>query len=81
MAFATSKRRTSGVPSDDSQFDLNKQGVVYRFAAGTGAVGSLPPDKPRRPRFGARAYTASVGLRSTAMRRPVDSATSQNDAV
>ncbi len=32
--------RTSGVPAGDSQFDLNKQGVVYRFNAGSGAVGA-----------------------------------------
>jgi YVTN family beta-propeller protein len=33
--------RTSGVPAGDQQFDVNKQGVVYRFNAGTGAVGAL----------------------------------------
>ncbi|MDP3275812.1 MAG: beta-propeller fold lactonase family protein [Deltaproteobacteria bacterium] len=36
-----SQARTSGVPADDSQFDLNRQGVVYQFNAGTGTVGSL----------------------------------------
>ncbi|MBL8681492.1 MAG: hypothetical protein JNK05_20165 [Myxococcales bacterium] len=33
--------RTTGVPSGDAQFDQNRQGVVYRFNAGTGAVGAL----------------------------------------
>lgn len=33
--------RTSGVPAGDAQFDVNRQGVVYRFNAGSGAVGPL----------------------------------------
>jgi YVTN family beta-propeller protein len=36
-----SQARTTGVPTDDSQFDLNRQGVVYRVNAGTGAVGGI----------------------------------------
>jgi YVTN family beta-propeller protein len=36
-----SQARTSGVPSDDSQFDVGRQGVVYQFDAGMGTVGSL----------------------------------------
>ncbi|MBL8605452.1 MAG: hypothetical protein JNK72_26210 [Myxococcales bacterium] len=30
--------RTEGVPTDDSAFDLNRQGLVYRFNAGTGVA-------------------------------------------
>jgi YVTN family beta-propeller protein len=33
--------RTAGLPAGDAQYDVNKQGVVYRFNAGTGAVGAL----------------------------------------
>ena len=36
-----SQARLTGVPTDDSQFDQNRQGVVYRINAGTGAVGGL----------------------------------------
>ena len=36
-----SQARTTGVPTDDSQFDLGRQGVVYRVNAGTGAVAGL----------------------------------------
>ncbi len=36
-----SQARNAGVPTDDSAFDVGRQGVVYRFNAGTGAVGSL----------------------------------------
>lgn len=36
-----SQARTSGVPMGDAQFDTNRQGVVYRFNAGTGAIGAL----------------------------------------
>ncbi|MEZ4410463.1 MAG: hypothetical protein R3A52_28885, partial [Polyangiales bacterium] len=35
-----SHARTSGVPADDSAFDLGRQGVIYRVAAGTGTVGA-----------------------------------------
>jgi YVTN family beta-propeller protein len=35
-----SQARTSGVPADDSQFDEGRQGVVYRFNAGTHSVGA-----------------------------------------
>ncbi len=32
---------TTGVGTGDAQFDTNRQGVVYRFNAGTGAIGGL----------------------------------------
>jgi DNA-binding beta-propeller fold protein YncE len=35
-----SQARTSGLPTDDSQFDEGRQGVVYRFNAGSYAVGA-----------------------------------------
>jgi DNA-binding beta-propeller fold protein YncE len=36
-----SQARTSGVPSDDSAFDVGRQGVVYRVNAGSGMVQGL----------------------------------------
>lgn len=36
-----SQARTSGVPTDDSQFDLNRQGVLYRISAGTSMVAGV----------------------------------------
>ncbi len=33
-----SQARTTGVPTDDSAFDLNRQGLVYRYNAGSGTV-------------------------------------------
>ncbi len=50
-----SQARTTGVPTDDSAFDVGRQGVVYRFNAGTGAVGSLITLGP----------TADTGFRDT----------------
>ncbi len=35
-----SQIRSTGVPMDDSQFDQNRQGVVYRFNVETGTVGA-----------------------------------------
>ena len=36
-----SQARTSGVPADDSAFDVGRQGVVYRVNAGSGMVQGL----------------------------------------
>jgi YVTN family beta-propeller protein len=36
-----SQARTSGVPTGDEAFDVGRQGVVYRFNAGTGTVGGV----------------------------------------
>jgi YVTN family beta-propeller protein len=36
-----SQARTTGVPTDDSAFDVGRQGVVYRVNAGTGMVQGL----------------------------------------
>jgi YVTN family beta-propeller protein len=36
-----SQARAGALPTDGSEFDTGRQGVVYRFNAGTGAVGAL----------------------------------------
>jgi DNA-binding beta-propeller fold protein YncE len=36
-----SQARLMGVPTDDTAFDVGRQGVVYRFNAGTGTVGPV----------------------------------------
>jgi len=35
-----SQARTDTLPTDDSQFDVARQGVIYQFNAGTGTVGA-----------------------------------------
>jgi DNA-binding beta-propeller fold protein YncE len=50
-----SQARAGALPTDGSEFDVGRQGVVYRFNAGTGAVGPLITLGP----------TADTGFRDT----------------